>query len=239
MTLEQLTLVMPAKADLERDSVAEAWCAAGGDVERLDRFWEPSVHLERTHVRLYGNDTFCLVVAQKLGLTLITPDDRVLATAPAFLTHRRVRLQTLAQFQSSDFPVFVKPAVPKQFRARVFDSLDSLCSECAGLPSATEVLVSELVRIRAEARAFTLDAVVRTVNVYDGTANHDQAAYFAERVLQALEFPRTCVIDVGLLDDGRWIFIETNASWGAGLNGCDPHRVAPCIAAATAVERQT
>jgi len=233
MTLDRLTLVIPAKPDGERDSIADVWREAGGEVERLDRFWDPPGHLDRTRVRLYGNDTFCLVVAQKLRLELIAPDDKVLAKAPDSLLQRRVRLLTLADLNAADFPVFAKPAVPKLFRAKVFDSLDALRGECAGLPSETEVLVSEIVSIRAEARAFVLDSSVQTISVYEGAADRNQAAYFAERVVQALAFPRTCVIDVGQLDDGRWIFIETNATWGAGLNGCDPRRVAPCIAAAS------
>lgn len=238
MRLDHLTLVVPAKADLERDAIVSAWLGAGGLVERLDRFWEPPAHLEPNRVRLYGNDTFCLVVAQQLQLALISPDDRVLAAAPQSLLHRRVSLRTLAQLGASDFPAFVKPAVPKQFKASVFTSLDALRSQCKGLPDDTEVLVSEIVHIRAEARAFALDSVIQTVSVYEGSANHDQAAYFAERVLQALDLPRTCVIDVGLLDDGRWAFIETNSTWGAGLNGCDPLRVTPCIAAATVAAQQ-
>jgi len=238
MRLDHLTLVVPAKADPERDAVVSVWLGAGGLVEKLDRFWEPPDHLVPARVRLYGNDTFCLVVAQQLRLALISPDDRVLATAPDSLLHRRVALRTLAQLGANDFPVFVKPAIPKQFRASVFTSLDALRSECKGLPDETEVLVSEIVSIRAEARAFALDSVIQTVSVYEGSGNHDQAAYFAERVLQAIDFPRTCVIDVGLLDDGRWIFIETNSTWGAGLNGCDPVRVTPCIAAATVAAQQ-
>jgi len=238
MRLDHLTLVVPAKADPERDAVVGAWLSAGGLVKKLDRFWDPPGHLDPARVRLYGNDTFCLVVAQQLRLVLISPDDRVLAAAPDTLLHRRVSLRTLAQLGANDFPLFVKPAIPKQLRANVFASLDALRSECKGLPDDTAVLVSEIVRIRAEARAFALDSVIQTVSVYEGSANHDQAAYFAERVLQALDLPRTCVIDVGLLDDGRWAFIETNSTWGAGLNGCDPIRVAPCIAAATVAAQQ-
>ncbi len=32
---------------------------------------------------------------------------------------------------------------------------------------------------------------------------------------------------------GGWAFLEANATWGAGLNGCDPVAVLPCLAAAT------
>jgi hypothetical protein len=233
MRLDSLTLVIPSKADVEREAVAQAWSDGGGRVERLDRFWEPPAHVDREGVRLYGNDTFCLVVAQKLDLRLVSPDERILAAVPDFLLRRRVRIVDLGALERVVFPVFVKPVVPKQFRAAVYASKADLESECHGLGQETAVVVSEVVRFEAEARAFALDSVIRTLAVYEGAANHDHAAYFAERVLRALDLPRTCVLDVGLLDDGSWAFIEANATWGAGLNGCDPMAVAVCIAAAT------
>ena len=63
----------------------------------------------------------------------------------------------------------------------------------------------------------------------------DTAAKTCERVAMALELTRAAVLDVGLLESGEWVFIEANAAWGAGLNGCDPHAVLSCIAAATAM----
>lgn len=233
MKLAPLILVIPSKADVERDAVAQAWLDGGGIVERLDRFWEPPAHLVRENVRLYGNDTFCLVVAQKLNLRLLSPAERVLASAPDFLVRRRIRIVDLAVLQADAFPVFVKPVVPKQFRAAVYASRAELEFECRGLGPETEVLVSDVVRFQAEARAFVLDSVIRTVSVYEGAASHDQAAHFAERVLRALDLPRTCVLDVGLLEEGSWALIEANATWGAGLNGCEAAAAATCIAAAT------
>ena len=72
-----LTLLIPDKSDVERDAVAAAWERAGGEVLRLGRFWEPP-SLEAASVRVYGNDTFGLVLAQKLGLALISPADDLL-----------------------------------------------------------------------------------------------------------------------------------------------------------------
>jgi hypothetical protein len=66
-----LTLLIPEKADVERDAVAAAWTAGGGRVQRLGRFWDPPP-LEPESVRVYGNDSFCLVLAQKLGLDFFT-----------------------------------------------------------------------------------------------------------------------------------------------------------------------
>jgi hypothetical protein len=175
MRLDSLTLVIPSKADVEREAVAQAWSDSGGRVERLDRFWEPPAHLDREGVRLYGNDTFCLVVAQKLDLRLVSPDERILAAVPDFLLRRRVRVVDLGALERFVFPVFVKPVVPKQFRAAVYASKADLESECHGLGQETAVVVSEVVRFEAEARAFALDSVIRTLAVYEGAANHDHA----------------------------------------------------------------
>jgi hypothetical protein len=227
-----LTLLLPESPDPERDAVAVAWEAAGGAVLRVGRFWERPPVESRT-ARVYGADTFCLVLAEKLDLDLVTPDDRVLATAPEALLHRRLAIVSLATLRPSDFPTFVKPVVPKQFRSGVYASLDLLGQETRGLDGATEVIVSEVVAFVAEARAFVCDTVVRTCAVYEGAANVDHAATFAEGVVMALELPRTCVVDVGLLSDGRWALVECNATWGAGLNGCDAARVVECLAAAS------
>lgn len=80
-----LTLVMPDKSDLERDAVASQWEAAGGSVLRLGRFWDPP-HIEASVVRVYGNESFCRVLEQKLGLDLCSPaDDLIVDIAPRFL----------------------------------------------------------------------------------------------------------------------------------------------------------
>lgn len=55
---------------------------------------------------------------------------------------------------------------------------------------------------------------------------------FGRCISGALGLPRTYVLDFGKLN-GRWVVIEANATWGAGLNGCDPTPVVACIAAAT------
>lgn len=127
--------------------------------------------------------------------------------------------------------------MPKQFRGAVYSKLESLATETRGLDGHTEAIVSEVVNFIAEARSFVLDAVVTTCAVYEGVADPSHAANFAERVVMALELPRTCVIDVGLLDDGRWALVECNATWGAGLNGCNAKHAADCIAAASGPAR--
>lgn len=229
-----LTLLVPNKQDEERDAVATAWVDGGGAVLRVDRFWDPPDVEPRT-VRLYGNDTFCLVLEQKLGLALVSPPDDLLLAVGQNWTGRRVEVRPLANAMDGPFPAFVKPLVPKVFGASVYKDEAELRTECVGLDEATPVLVSQVVRFVAEARSFLLDGRVMTGAVYDGEADVDDAKAFAGAFVQehARILPMTCVLDVGLLDEGRWAVIEANATWGAGLNGCDAHAAARCIARAT------
>jgi hypothetical protein len=230
--LAGLTLLISDRPDVERDAVAAAWEAAGGNVMRVARFWElPPI--ERGIARVYGADTFCQVVAEKLGLDLVSPDDRLLATAPELLLHRRLAVVRLGSLRPEDFPAFVKAVLPKQFRSAVYSSLESLAAETHGLDESTDVVVSEVVTFVAEARAFVRDGVVQTCSIYEGVADVGPALEFEERVAMSIPLPRTCVVDIGLLHDGRWALIEFNATWGAGLNGCDPARAVECIAAAS------
>lgn len=84
--LDGLTLLIPEKADPERDAVACAWRQDGGSVLHIGRFWSPP-EMDRQRVHLYGNDTFCLVLAQKLRLELVSPpDDLFLTVDPAWLS---------------------------------------------------------------------------------------------------------------------------------------------------------
>jgi hypothetical protein len=230
--VDNLILVMPDKVDSERDAVADAWVLAGGSVQRLARFWEPP-SLPSERVRLYGPDTFALVVAQKLEIDLAEPNPYAVFECPAQFLGRAVSVERLGAAAGLSYPSFLKPIVPKQFRATVFESYAELQAETNGLDDATELLRSAVVTIVAEARSFVLDGIVQSCALYEGTGDVDAAAKTCERVAMALELPRASVLDVGLLESGDWVFIEANAAWGAGLNGCDPHRVLACIAAAS------
>ena len=232
--VDDLMLVMPSKVDSERDAVAEAWELSGGSVTRLDRFWAPPT-LPRARVRLYGPDTFALVVAEKLSVTLTEPDPYLVIKCPGDLLKRTVTVERLGDAKTLSYPCFVKPVIPKQFRARVFATPDELLDETRGLEGSCELLRSSVVELLAEARGFVLDGVIRAFALYEGTGDRNRVAKTCERVALALDLPRACVVDVGLLADGSWVFIEANAAWGAGLNGCDPHDVLECIAAATVV----
>jgi hypothetical protein len=223
--------VIPAGADVERDQVAMAWVAAGGDVTRLARFWEPPP-LERDRVRLYGNDTFCLVLADVLGLVLVSPPDDFLLNLDQRLLGREIGALALGDAASIEFPRFVKPIVPKQFPARVYEDWDTLGAVTRGLDPGAVVIHSEPVHFEAEARVFVLDGEVAAASLYEGTASLDGLPAWIAAVAKRISLPPTVVLDLGWLD-GRWVVIEANATWGAGLNGCDATAVVACIAVAT------
>ncbi|WP_225888717.1 ATP-grasp domain-containing protein [Myxococcus xanthus] len=227
-----LILLIPAKADPERDAVAHAWELGGGTVLRLDRFWcPPDVPPART--RLHGNDAFCLVLAQKLDLTLVSPpDDLLLDVDPAWLK-REVHGSTLERIVTEPFPRFVKPRVPKVFRAAVWSGPEPLTAECRGLAPETPVLSSEVVTLRAEARAWVLNGHVVTCALYEGDGDLTEARAFLDTVARSPMLPRTCVLDAAWVEGRGWALLEANAAWGAGLNGCDAAEAARCIAEAT------
>lgn len=93
----------------------------------------------------------------------------------------------------------------------------------------------------AEARAFVLDGAVRACAIYEADGDDGDVAHagrfvsgVAEKQHRERHLPRTCVVDVGRLGNGRWAVVEFNATWGAGLNGCAADEVLDCIAAASA-----
>lgn len=236
MATEGLTLLIPAKADPERDAVAAAWERAGGVVVRLDRFWDPPP-LNTQQVRVYGNDSFCLVLQQKLDLDLVSPADDHIFSVPDAALRRSISKQTIDDAAKLKYPVFAKPLTPKLFRAQVYASQEELTAECAGLDAETAILVSEVVEFAAEARCFVLDGRVLDCSVYEGEGDIDAAAALAGQVVATVPGPRTYVADVGLIPGKGWAIIEFNAAWGSGLNGTDPALVLRAIAAASGPKR--
>lgn len=229
---EELCLVLPDKPDLERDRVAEAWRRGWGEVLPLGRFWDPPP-LDASRVRLYGPDTFCLVLAQRLDLTLLCPPDGALAALPREQTLREIVLLPLSDAGALPFPRFVKSAVPKLFPARIYASRSDLDEQTRGLPQDTLLLASEVVRFESEIRCFVLDGQPVSVSAYEGRADLAVASTFARQVAGESLWPETFVLDIGEIAGRGLAVIEANAAWGSGLNGCSASAICACIARAT------
>jgi hypothetical protein len=134
-----LNLLIPDKPDVERDAVATAFERCGGVVQRIGRFWDPPFFAPSS-VRVYGPDVFCLVLQQKLNLTLCSPSDELLLLVPPKFLNRQVKHSTLNEILPFNFPSFIKPVTPKLFRGAVYESDDELVAECRGLPPTRQSL---------------------------------------------------------------------------------------------------
>ena len=232
MNLKGKVLLIPEKPDEDRDAVANAWLKSGGEVIRLARFWEPPA-LKSESVCVYGGSNFSLVVAQKLGLELVSPADDWLLKLDSKWLKRKLFSRTLAEIESVSFPIFIKPIVPKIFSAGVFNSSQELAGKCKGLEMETKLLFAEVVRFESEARAFVAEQQILDCQIYEGRGEPHGAEDFIRSFLQTESVLPTCVIDVGFIIDRGWAVVEVNASWGAGLNGCAAHKILPAIAMAT------
>lgn len=227
-------LLVPEKTDVERDVVINTWHRLGGEVQRLGRFWKKPASLEARKVAIYGNDTFALVVAQVFGVQLISPDDSLIASLSQPWTKRQIIIKTLSELTEADFPRFVKPVIPKQFKAKVYQRLKELSVESEGLDGQSQVLLSDIIQITAEARGFVDGNQLMDVALYEGSADMEVGKVFLTEFIQSQPaMPKVYVVDIGYNPEKGWFIMEFNACWGAGLNGCQPEKVIECILEAT------
>ncbi len=229
-----LTLLIPDKPDEERYAVANAWLDSGGHVSRVARFWDPPV-VDASKVRIYGNDTFCLVLAEKLHLKLISPPDDFMLQVEKKWVKRSISVVMLSEKENLSYPCFIKPVIPKLFKAQVYYSVEELDHETRGLEAQIELVLSEIVQIKSEARFFILDAQVMTGSIYEGESSLTDAKLFVAQFLKesTTPLPATYVLDLGLSKNEEWFVLEANSTWGAGLNGCCPEKAAVCLAYAS------
>ena len=87
--MEKELLLIPDKADIERDTLADIWKREGGEVLRIGKFWiRPEVG--DNSVSIYGHDSFCLVLAQVLGLEMEIVRDELIAEVPEKYLKRKI-----------------------------------------------------------------------------------------------------------------------------------------------------
>jgi hypothetical protein len=233
-----LTLVIPDKADEERDAVAAAWADGGGTVLRLGKFWQPPA-IEAERVRIYGPTTFATVLRELWPIELVAPSDDLILQVPALLLQRKIWTSPLAEMVHAAYPLFAKPQMPKLFRAGVYLDWATLAHETRGLAADVAVTCSEVVSFVSEVRAFCVNGRVLTCAAYEGTdVELAAAAQFVESILVSVACTLPIVVDVGQLSTGEWALVEFNEAWGAGLNGNDAAAAAKVIACATQALRR-
>jgi len=232
--MQDTLLLIPDKIDIERDALANAWEKANGQVLRISKFWEKP-NTQNKKLAIYGPDTFSLVLAQVVSIQLISPQDEWIAQIDKKWTKRFISIYKINSISSLSFPAFIKPITPKIFKAQTVESLPNLQKITSGLNASEQIIVSEIIAIQQEVRAFILNRKISDMAFYEGTGKIEEAHHFLTIFLETspLPLPKTFVIDIGYNAQLGWFLLEFNATWGAGLNGCNPDKVIACIAEAS------
>lgn len=230
------TLIISDKNDPELNQVAVAWLSNGGEVKRLGKYWIKDEDLSKKEIVLYGSQTFSLVLAQIYNVKLISPGDNLILNIEEKWLKRDIEQKKLQELTRQSFPVFIKPFVPKAFIAGIFLTLDDFKKVSLGLPRDEFLLTSTIIHdIKAEVRCFISQGELKDLACYEGESDLLSAKNFVTDFLNhnKNKLPSTLVIDLGYSEKLNWFILEFNASWGAGLNGCDAIKILSCIEKAT------
>jgi hypothetical protein len=233
---KSIILLIPEKADVEVEQVFSAWAENGGQIKRLGKYWIKDEELVNQQIAIYGNQAFALVLAQIYNVELLTPDDTLIERLANNWTKRHIQLKQIGHLSENDFPVFIKPVVPKIFLAGIFNSLEDFRKVTEGLEDTEEILVSTIINnIQAEARCYIMDGVVKDIAFYEGSADLQEGEKFIDDFVinNKSQLPGAVVVDIAFSELTGWFVLEFNACWGAGLNNCKAGKVIDCIIGAT------
>jgi ATP-grasp domain, R2K clade family 2 len=191
----------------------------------------------------YGSQTFCEVIAQQMGWTLMANQFDWLAKLPPEYLKRKVEFMTLGEAKKIQETKFIKPADDKVFKAGVYTPGTLILSDV--IPDDTPTLVSEVVEFDLEYRCFCSPHRVLTWSNYVFHDNIADPKYwnvidtsdvslpddFVNELLSNLSYDDNAVetfpsvIDVGRIKGKGLAIIETNQAWASGIYGCDPSDV--------------
>jgi hypothetical protein len=231
-----ITLLIPEKTDVEFEQIYATWSNSIREIKRLGKYWIKDEDLVKRKIAIYGNQTFALVLAQIYDVELLSPDDALIARLDNKWTKRVIALKTIGQITESDFPVFIKPVIPKIFIAGIFKSIFQFRQVTEGLEVNEEILTSSIVApIEAEARSFVLNGIVKDIALYEGFADLRSGKDFVIEFIDSNKeyLPDAVVVDIAYNEQIGWFILEFNACWGAGLNNCRAENVIDCIIEAT------
>lgn len=133
---------------------------------------------------------------------------------------RAVAESTVGSVRSREtgLPLFVKPATrEKRFTGFVYGGYPD-AFRFQGASHKVAVYVSEVVRFVSEHRVYVVDGAPRATSTYAGRGTPpSELVHDALDALRASgELVAGFALDVGLLDDGRWVVVECNDGFGLG-----------------------
>lgn len=234
--MDKPILLIPEKIDIEFNQILKTWINKGYEIKRLGKYWIKDENLIDKKIAIYGNQTFALILAQIYDLELISPNDKDIVNLDYVWTKRKIRIKNISQINEINFPVFIKPVIPKTFIATIFNNLEDFRQAIKGLDSSEELLISTIIDdIKAEARSFVKNGCIKDLAIYEGNADITVGKLFLQDFIEnnLKILPEVVVIDIAYSEKLGWFILEFNACWGAGLNNCNPEKIIACIIAAT------
>ena len=201
------------------------------DIELAPSGWR----LDENHVIKpgipYGSQIFCEVISQQMNWNLILNSFDWLSTLPFEVLGRKIEFMTLKDALKINVPKFIKPADDKVFPCKVYQTGQEI-NLYEGLSLETPTLVSDPVNFVSEYRCFVKDQRILTASCYklgDEINNPNNWEVNLPEVLSTLSkwlkegliISKPAVIDVGYLDNGQLVVIESNPAWASGIYGCD------------------
>lgn len=223
-------LLLHYNADCNTNDIWKAAIQNGWATERIhdDSIGERSAGFD--YVRYYGNTLQAERVGHKFPFKFYPIDETILAKCP--FTRRRVDLM---KFKDLPQPMiekkFVKPFYQKYFPAKVYDIGEKI--DFAQMDNDL-IYAQEPVSFVNEIRCFCLDGKILTASYYRKDKEYcpeninlkylDLIIHLMVSGLYKYNLPRGCVLDFGLLDNGKWAFLEPNEAWASGIYDCEPKK---------------
>jgi hypothetical protein len=214
------TLILSPRFSSDTQYLWRVATAAGWDVHRAIRYTLPETPQPWC---VYGELSFCDVIAERARLALLEPANDWLAGLPYAFLKRDVQFMRLRDVHQVTERRFIKPANDKMFAAQVYERGSDVSTNYIDLEC--PVLVSEVVSFDAEVRCYVLDRKVVTASAYKTAAALPLNATkggtaWLQHVLDCTapsRLPSSVVIDVGLVHGRGWVVIEANQLYASGI----------------------
>jgi hypothetical protein len=225
------TLVLSPRFHDDSQKMWRAAIARNWNVHRAIRYMPPYEPGGTDDVCcVYGEVSFCDIMAERLDLGLLEPPVDWLGTLPEELVKRVLWTGTIADLGKVQSRSFIKPANDKVFAAAVYEKGSDVPTRY--VDSNCPIVVSEVVAFDIEVRLYVKDGKIATADYYRlvGETTEEealsQAMDFARPHLSSFDLPSSVVVDVGHIEGRGWAFVEANQLYASGIYGnADPEKI--------------